>query len=187
VLSYLLQLPVLLWVLSALALAALWVRRQDRRRRLGVLTAAFILLTLFCTPVTSFLLLRSLEARFPPLARRPDDVAVIVVLSGGVRAPDAEGLPSEPAEDTVYRCLRAAEMYHQGEPVPVLVSGGRVESDVPGPAYSSVMSDFLVRLGVRHADIIEENTSRNTCATPTRTPWSARASSASAAWARSCW
>ncbi len=161
-LSSLPQIPILLWLLCIAALAALWRRRQEKRRRLAVLTVAFALLTLYCLPVTGYLLLRPLEAPYPPLARRPGDVAAIVVLGGSVRATEAEGLPAEPAENTFYRCLRAAEMYHQGPPCPVLVSGGKVDPDSRGPTIARVMRDFLLRLGVSAADLVEEDVSRTT-------------------------
>jgi uncharacterized SAM-binding protein YcdF (DUF218 family) len=112
--------------------------------------------------VTGYLLLRPLEAPYPPLAQRPADVTAIVVLGGGVRSAEAEGLPPEPAEDTLYRCLRAAEMYHQGPPCPVLVSGGRVYPDSPGPPIARVMRDCLLRQGVSAVHLVEEDASRNT-------------------------
>jgi uncharacterized SAM-binding protein YcdF (DUF218 family) len=161
-LSNLLQFPILLWLLCLAALASLWRRRQERRRRLVVLTAAFALLTLYCLPVTGHLLLRPLEAPYPPLGQRPGEVAAIVVLGGGVRVAEGEDLPALPDETSFYRCLRAAEMYHRGPPCPVLVSGGKVDPDRPGPAIARVMRDFLVRLGVPAADLIEEDASRTT-------------------------
>ncbi len=162
ILSAVLHLPVVLWLLCAVALAALWRRRQDRRRRLVVLTAAFALLTLYCLPVTNYLLLRPLEAPYPPLAHRPDGIGAIVVLGGAVRGSDGEGLASEPAEDTLYRCLRAAEMYHQGPPCPVLISGGKVDPESPDPPVSHAMRDLLLRLGIPAADLFVEDVSRNT-------------------------
>src|SRR2546423_1561580 len=69
VVRYLLPRPlVVLWLTSAAALAGLWVRRQERRRRLVLLTVSFALLTLYCLPVSSYLLCGTLESRYPPLA-----------------------------------------------------------------------------------------------------------------------
>jgi uncharacterized SAM-binding protein YcdF (DUF218 family) len=161
-LSYRLPIPVFLWLLGIAALAALWVRRQEKRRRLLVLTVAFLLLTLYCMPVTGQLLLRPLEAPYPPLAHRPEGIQAIVVLGGGVRASEGEGLPALPDEAGMHRCLRAAEMYHQGPPCPVLVSGGRPDPNRPEPPCSHVMHDLLLRLGVSAADVVEEDTSANT-------------------------
>ncbi len=161
-LSYRLPIPVFLWLLGIAALAALWVRRQEKRRRLLVLTVAFLLLTLYGMPLTAYLLLRPLEAPYPPLERRPDGIQAIVVLGGGVRASESEWLPALPDETGLYRCLRAAQIYHQGPPCPVLVSGGVVDTDRPVPSCARVMRDLLTRLGVPAADVIEEDASAST-------------------------
>jgi uncharacterized SAM-binding protein YcdF (DUF218 family) len=65
-------------------------------------------------------------------------------------------------EDTLYRCFHAADLYHQGEGCPVLVSGGKVDPQSPQPACAVLMRDFLVQLGVRPADLIVEDASRTT-------------------------
>jgi uncharacterized SAM-binding protein YcdF (DUF218 family) len=153
---------VVLWLASAVAVASLWWRRQDKRRRLVVLTVAFALLTLYFLPATSSLLCGALESRHPPLDRRPGDIEAIVVLAGTLRPAEAKGLPVEPGENTMYRCLRAATMYHQGRRCPVIVSGGQVDPARPGPSCAKVMKDFLIRAGVAAADIIEEDAAQST-------------------------
>jgi uncharacterized SAM-binding protein YcdF (DUF218 family) len=152
----LLQPLVFLWLLSLVLLISLWRRRQDHKRRLALLTGLYAALTLLCVPAVNFLALRSLEWRYPPLVQRPNDVDAIVVLAGGMFAPEGEGRPPLPSDDTLYRCLRAVEMYRQGRPCLVVVSGGPPPADQPLPTLSRVMRDFLVSQGVAAGDIVEE-------------------------------
>ena len=69
---------------------------------------------------------------------------------------------AELGEESLYRCLHAARLYHRGEPCPVLVSGGKVDPDRPGPTLADLMRDFLLRLGVAEEDLIVEGRSRTT-------------------------
>jgi uncharacterized SAM-binding protein YcdF (DUF218 family) len=144
----------------ALALILLW-RRRERRRRLLALSVALGLVLVLSLPVTSYLALGSLEWAYPPMGHRPADAPVIVVLSGSLRPADADGSRYEPGTDTLYRCLRAAEIYRDS-PAPVVVSGGKVHDDQPGPALAAVMRDFLLTQGVRAEDVVLEDTSRST-------------------------
>ncbi len=150
--------PLVLALLAvAVALAVLW-RRKESRRRLAALTAAFVVLTLLCLPVTAYLALGTLEWAYPPLSDRPSDVPVVVVLSGSLRS---GGPRIELGTDTLYRCIRAAELYRTA-PGPVLVTGGKVHPNDPGPPLAVAMRDFLATLGVRPEDVIVEPESRTT-------------------------
>jgi uncharacterized SAM-binding protein YcdF (DUF218 family) len=80
------------------------------------------------------------------------------VLGGGVEHPDGVEL----AGDTLKRCAHAAEIYRQGPACPVLVSGGKVDGEFPGPPLAHLMRDHLVQLGVPAADVIVEDASRST-------------------------
>ncbi len=153
------QPTVWLYLLLVLGLVKLWRNRQGNRRLLWVLVP-FVLLSAACTPLVAYLTLGLLEWPYPPLQERPE-VDAIVVLSGYVRVLD-EGAQVELGEDTLYRCVRAAEVYHQGKPCPVVVSGGKVDPSAPGPALAVPMRDFLLRLGVASSDLIVEDRSRNT-------------------------
>jgi uncharacterized SAM-binding protein YcdF (DUF218 family) len=144
----------------AIALAALW-RKREGKRRLVLLTGAFLLLALLSLPVTSFLALGSLEWSYPPLHGRPENAQAIVVLSGSMRPAAGDELRFEPGTDTLYRCLRAAELYHAA-PCPLLLSGGKVHPADPGPAVAEVMREFLLTQGVRSEDLIVEPDSRTT-------------------------
>jgi uncharacterized SAM-binding protein YcdF (DUF218 family) len=65
-------------------------------------------------------------------------------------------------EDVLKRCLHAAHLYDQGPPCLVLVSGGKVDPDDPGPTCAPVMADFLGRLGVKRSDLLLEEEARTT-------------------------
>jgi uncharacterized SAM-binding protein YcdF (DUF218 family) len=152
----------LLWLLALVLLFSLWRRRQERRQRLAWLTACYLILTFACLPAVNTLALWSLERRYPPLSHRPDDVQAIVVLSGAIYPPEAEGGQPLLATDTLYRCLLAVQLYRQGRPCPVVVTGGTMPSAVPLPPMSRVMRDFLVSQGVSAKDILEESNSQST-------------------------
>lgn len=154
-----------LFVLTAIGIARLWVRRKEDRRRLVLLTLVFALLFLVCTPIVGHFAVGSLEWRNPPQAvGRREDAGAIVVLGGYFYATSADLGRAEPelAHDTLSRCLRAARVYKAGPPLPVLVSGGRVNSDMPELSIAALMGDLLVELGVRREDVIVEGESRTT-------------------------
>jgi uncharacterized SAM-binding protein YcdF (DUF218 family) len=168
-LNYLLQPLVLLWLTGLVLLASLWRRRQERRRRWALFTGVFLLLTIVCLPATNYLALGSLEWRYPPLGQRPEGIDAIVVLAGASRPPEAQGLAALPAEDTLYRCLRAVEMYRQGPPCPVVVSGGQMTPNLPVPALARVMRDFLIGQGIPAEKVVEEDKSLSTYENAVRT------------------
>lgn len=152
----------LLCLLMGAALVNLWSRRRETRGRLLCLTVPFVALVLLSLPAMSYLLLGTLEWRYPPVTQRPANVEAIVVLSAGIRPPDAVRTRAELDPDSLYRCLHAAEVYHQGPPCPVLLSGGKVDPEAPGPPTAELMRDFLLKLGVNAADLITETQSRTT-------------------------
>lgn len=156
----LLQPVVLLFLLAALVLFKLWRQQREQRRLLRILIAALCLLYFCSTPVASYLALATLEWFYPPKAHRPEDAQAIVVLGGYVRPADRVVRHPELGADTLYRCLEGAELYRQGQPCPILVSGGVVQEDEPPCAPA--MRDFLIKLGVPATDILEEDRSRTT-------------------------
>lgn len=152
----------LLYLLTGLALANLWRKRTETRGRLLLVTLPFLGLIVICTPAVAYLALGSLEWRYPPQYDRPDDVEAIVVLGGAMWPPDELRLRAELGQDTLYRCLHAARLYRQGKPCLVVVSGGIVEPDTPGPTLAELMHDFLREQGVAEADLLVEDKSRST-------------------------
>jgi uncharacterized SAM-binding protein YcdF (DUF218 family) len=152
----------LLFLWASWSLFRLWRKRDDPKRRWWPLFVPLVALTVLCTPAAGHVLLLSLESYAPPLEERPPDAEAIVVFSAGVRPAAAPRPQSEMDEDSFQRCLDAARLYKQGPPCPVLVSGGKVEADEPGPAYAAVLGDLLEKLGVAPADLIREENSRTT-------------------------
>jgi uncharacterized SAM-binding protein YcdF (DUF218 family) len=150
---------ILAWLALVVMLIAIW--RRQTRRRLIVLSAAAALLFVVCLPVSSRLALGSLEWPYPPLRDPPADASAIVVLSGSLRRTGEDGSRFELGVDTLYRCLRAAELY-RAAPRPVLVSGGKVHATDPGPPPAVAMQEFLLSQGVRPADLIVEADSHTT-------------------------
>jgi uncharacterized SAM-binding protein YcdF (DUF218 family) len=103
--------------------------------------------------------LGTLEWQYPPLTERPDDVQAIVVLSSYVRPPLPDHPQPQMDEESLYRCIRAAEVYHTGRRCPVVVSGG---GTTVSNSCAQVMRDFLVQLAVDPADVIVEGDSSTT-------------------------
>jgi uncharacterized SAM-binding protein YcdF (DUF218 family) len=157
----LLQPSVLLYLLAGLLLLALWRRRRDQRRLMLFLTASYLALYLCATPLVGYFALASLEWSQPPLIQRPADTQAVVILGGYIRP--AAGFRRQPelGEDTLYRCLEGARLYHQGAPCLIVVSGGAVD-ETDGWACAPQMRDFLTRLGVAAGDVIIEDRSRTT-------------------------
>jgi uncharacterized SAM-binding protein YcdF (DUF218 family) len=152
-------LPVLLFLLGV-ALANLWRKRREERRRLLAITAPYLLLVLFSTPAFVYYCRGLLEWQYPPLRELPEGVEAIVVLGSSVqREAEAPGgfLLDEHARN---RCECAAGLYRRGKPLPVLVSGGRAAPDEP--ACAVFMRDYLVELGVPATDIIVESQANDT-------------------------
>lgn len=152
----------LLLLLTGVMLANLWRKRRETRGRLLLVTVPYLLLLLLSLPMSAYLLLGSLEWQYPAVETRPDDVQAIVVLGSLVRQPSGQRLRPELDENSLNRCLRAAELYRQGPPCPVLVSAGDDNPERWGPCCAEAMRDFLVRLGVRATEIIVEDRSTTT-------------------------
>jgi uncharacterized SAM-binding protein YcdF (DUF218 family) len=162
VINALLEPFTLFYLLLLVALLNLWRKPRPPRRRLLLLTGAFAGLTGACCPLVAYLALGSLEWRYLPLEHRPADAQAIVVLSSGVLPPDGPRTQPELDHDSILRCQHAARLYHQGPPCKLIVSGGKVHPEEPGPAEARVMADFLVQLGVKEADLLIEDQSRST-------------------------
>lgn len=152
----------LLVLIAAVALVGLWRKQPEGRRRLRWLIAPFVLLVLMSTPVVSDLLIGTLEWRFAPLSRLPEDTQALVVLSAGIHPADAYHPEPQLAASTLYRCQHAAELYHRGGPCLVVVSGGTLEPEKGVPPLALLMRDYLLEVGVSPADVSLEDQSTST-------------------------
>jgi uncharacterized SAM-binding protein YcdF (DUF218 family) len=153
-----------MWLVLLVLVLLLRLRREwvSNRRLVNVLTVLTLLLYLFCTPAVSYFAKGTLEWRYPPLTKRPDDTQAIVVLSAGIVPPDAIRPRARLNYASLTRCLRAAELYHAGPPCKVLLTGGKVDPARLGPSLADAMRDFMLRLGVREEDMLLETQSRST-------------------------
>ena len=152
----------LLYLSVGVATLNLWRKPREKRGRLIFLTSALVGLTLVTTPAAAYLALGSLEWQYAPLDNMPEDVQAIVVLSAGIRPSSGARAEAELDEDGMQRCLHAAALYRQKPSCTVIVSGGKVNPQSDAPPCSQVMAAFLVQLGVKAADIVQEDSSRNT-------------------------
>jgi len=148
--------------LTWVAVAWLWYREVNAKRRLVLLTIALAGLTFSCTPIAVRLCGSTLTSRFASAFPPPSDADAIIVLSGGLRQLDDDWNRYQLAEDTLYRCLTAADIYRNHGSVPVFVTGGKVDATRGGPTLAAAMRDFLVRYDIPTTDITTEEISRNT-------------------------
>ena len=153
--------PLLIFVL-VVAVAMCWRRKIGSRALRLALTIPTLLLWLFSMPVVSFFAAATLEWNYPPIYERPPEAEAIVVLGSGVSPADTIRKKAELDQGGMRRCFKAAELYSAGNPCPIVVTGGRVESYKTGPVMAEVMRDFLIRQGVSASDIILEKESRTT-------------------------
>ncbi|HZU36814.1 MAG TPA: YdcF family protein [Gemmataceae bacterium] len=149
-------------LILGLAIANLWRKRTESRRRLLFVTIAFVVLMLSCTSAVSTLVVGPLEwpyADTPLPTERPE---ALVILSGDAEPDAPNSTVMQLGTDTYYRCVHALDVYHRtGEPL-VLVSGGQASEWTDRPSLAETMRDFLVRQGIKESQIIVENKSQNT-------------------------
>jgi uncharacterized SAM-binding protein YcdF (DUF218 family) len=152
-----------------LALGLLWlftlrlgICRREARGRFLAIVSALTLLTVISLPAVGYLAIGSLEWRYPHASERPPDAQAIVVLGGATRLMDASGERVILAGDSMVRCLHTAELYRSGGHCPIVLTGGKVEPDLPGPTVARAMHDFLLTQGVAAADMLVEESSTST-------------------------
>jgi uncharacterized SAM-binding protein YcdF (DUF218 family) len=148
-------------LLVCLALFHLWRKRRQPGRRLWPLVLPLVGLAVVSNPVVAWLAVRSLECQAPPVEERGPGAEAVVVFAAGLHPPDGPRLRPELDEDTVQRCLNAAHLYAQRPPLPVVVSGGKVDDDA-SPTCAAVMGDLLRKLAVKDSDLVLEEQSQTT-------------------------
>lgn len=152
----------LLILVLILVLVVLWRRRAASRRDLLFLLVPLVLLYLFCMPLIAYPMLGLLEWSYPPIYERPAEAEAIVVLGSGVSPPDRVRKKAVLDGAGILRCMKAAELYHAGEPCLIVVTGGRANPRAKGPVMAVVMRDFLLQVGVKPEDVIVESRSLST-------------------------
>lgn len=152
----------LLTVLAGYLVSSLWRHRRRIRARLVALTAVLSGLALVSSPAVVHLALLTLEGGYPSDEGRPAPAEAIVVFAAGLYPPGGRRIRAEMDEDSLRRCLHAAELYAAGAPCLVVVSGGKVDPEQEGPSCAAVMGVLLGQLGVKAANLIVEQQSRST-------------------------
>jgi uncharacterized SAM-binding protein YcdF (DUF218 family) len=158
---YVLQPYFLLLIATVIALWNLWRRRQETRKRLWLVSLPLAGLVLLSMPVAVYLAQGSLEWPNPPLKSRPSDTDAIIVLAAGIYPADDIRRETELDRESCYRCLYAAELYRQGLPCPIIVSGGKPSED-DEISIAEIMRQFLHKIGIRSTDIVVEDRSHST-------------------------
>ncbi|MBI1347580.1 hypothetical protein GC163_14970 [bacterium] len=150
-----------LWGLTISLLWVYWRYREYRRSlRWPVICLAIVLID--SLPISVWCTNTILERQFPRVTERPAELRAIVVLGGGAIPPRSEQDVTRPGLSSLLRALRAAELYHQGPPCLVVVSGGWPDPEGGMASAGATMVDVLVQNGVSVADIVLEERSRNT-------------------------
>jgi uncharacterized SAM-binding protein YcdF (DUF218 family) len=149
----------LLLVLVA-ATVCQWRRQKPRSRALKIGSSLLGMIIVLSTPLAARLALRSLESSVPEAGGVPQRRDSVVVLSGGMQIDDDAGERVRLDESSLQRCLYAAHLYRQAGRCRVIVTGGKVDWDEPGPTFAATMRDFLQELGIPSEDIeLEERAS----------------------------
>ena len=165
----LLQPTTIFFVLMGGALVHLWRSSSGQRRVIVLLAVPFALLWLSYTPVVGFLARGTLEWQYAPRRSRPEGIDAILVLGGYVVSPSDAWPRTRLGWDSLNRCLLAAEMYADGAPCRVIVTGGKVDATKPGLTIADTMAEFLQTQGVAAEHILIENESTTTFENAVRT------------------
>jgi uncharacterized SAM-binding protein YcdF (DUF218 family) len=97
-----------------------------------------------------------------PAGNHPAPGDTIVVLSAGLHVDDEEGQRVRLDEASMQRCLTGRRLYRDAGRCAVLLTGGKVDWDTPGPTFAAAMRDFMLQLGVRADDIVMEEKASTT-------------------------
>ena len=147
--------------LLLLVLAGLVLLRRRRTLGRALMAAGLILLCLLSLPPVGNLLIRTLEAAYPPYTASSKKADIVVVLGGGAR--DLTWVPSPPApsEISLERLAEGISLARSLR-LPLAITGGSGEV-APGAAREAdAMADAAVRLGFPRRDLLLENRSRST-------------------------
>ena len=155
--------PYTLLMLAALAgLATLFFRRRETRRRPLCVAVPIVLLAIISIPAVSHFAFGSLEWSFTPIEHLPDGTQAIVVLAGGLRPASRYQPRPALADDSLVRCLHAAELYRASGPCPIVLSGGVVRPEDGPESLAELMKEFMIGHGVAADDLIVEDRSTTT-------------------------
>lgn len=155
--AFLEPLPIFV-LLMVIGMLVLWWFRHVRSAS-RFLTLALIWLLIFSLFPFPDYLLRSLESRYPPLTRMPKHTHTIVVLGGGVRNNTEFPANTQLSSASIARLMEALRLHRSKPNSQIILSGGRVFNS---PSESVAMNNLAIALGVRPANLLIENGSRDT-------------------------
>lgn len=149
----------LAWILLLLSLSFIFRSRPKLQFRLRC--AGLLLLLLFTNPwlVTRVLSCWEIPAINAAAIRQPYDVGV--VMGGSMRYYDP-AINRVVYSSSVDRLLQALQLYHDGKIRKILLSGGSGFVNYQEWKESGLIARVLLKSGVKEADILLENSSRNT-------------------------
>lgn len=143
--------------LCAILLITAW--RLAPSRPVKLLRGAVVTLLLWAWPPVAWLMSASLEHWYRPELYPAGDAQAIVVLAGGIHAPDPSEPEALPNIHTYLRCEHAIRLYRHWRQLPIVVSGG---VDTDNIIYADVMNRLLVAEGIPADVVWRERTSRST-------------------------
>jgi uncharacterized SAM-binding protein YcdF (DUF218 family) len=150
----------ILSVLVLFGIGKVWWSHKKCRKRLRWIAIPFLVLYVIHTWPVRYVIVGSLEWRYPLVQTVDKDVEAIVVLSGAVQAADGVRPSPELGANTIERCLHAAKLHKATPGIPILISGGSL--DEGGPVAALLMRDFLIQQGVVEQQLLIEDRSRTT-------------------------
>ena len=133
-----------------------------KRTALVCLSLSIALLWFFSTPVVSYVLVRSLESKYPQPAHVPK--ASAIVLLGGFTRPALP--PRRDIEIGLFgdRILYAVRLFKEGKAPSIVCTGGKIPFllDFPGTEASSMAHLLKESWGIDSSSIIVEDKAQNT-------------------------
>lgn len=149
-------------VMLLILLALYFVLRDKRKKAIGSLTIALIVLWSASMPLVANRLALVIESHYPATSLDRIPVSGCIVLMGGfVSAPVSPRQDME-LNDSVDRVFKTAELYFAGKAPVVIVTGGRQSWSKSNMTEAAMMRDLLMMWQVPDGSILVEDRSRNT-------------------------
>ncbi|HWI41162.1 MAG TPA: YdcF family protein [Verrucomicrobiae bacterium] len=147
--------------LILLMLAGLLLSRYRRKTGTALVILSMALLYILSLPAAADMLLRPLEAPYPPLRRVPAGVMAVVVPGGGSTDLSWMQAPPAPNAETLTRLVQGVELAKRLD-VPLVLCGGNGEPFTTSVNDAEVMAATAAALGMPRQRLVVENRSRNT-------------------------
>ncbi|NLS95777.1 MAG: YdcF family protein [Planctomycetaceae bacterium] len=160
-LSHLCHPFLLILLMIALVVGEMSLRRRFTRCRLLLLSSLLLVLGALSTPVAAFFAAGSLEWPFPSRDSGQSSAEAIIVLSAWVIPPDEVRTEPELDASTLYRCLKAVELYRTLGPRTIVLSGGRLPEGIDY-SLADAMRRFMLTQQIPDSNLLVEDRSTTT-------------------------